>query len=120
MKYVALISLLVGVAACAHTPPPKAPAPKATDADCVKVYDNLVNIAIRDNFGDPAELNPLQRMVAQALVESHFQESGATEKFFTSCTASANVEQTNCMAKALTIEAVRFCAKTYETPKPQK
>lgn len=116
MKYVALISLLA-VIGCAHTPPPKPPAPKATDADCVKVYDNLVQIAIRDNFGDPAQLNDLQRFVATAIVESHFQETGATERFFTSCSKSANVEQTNCMAKATTIDAVRFCAKTYETKK---
>lgn len=112
-----LISLLVGVAACAHTPPPKAPAPKATDADCVKVYDNLVTIAIRDNFGPPEQLNDMQRMVATAIVESTFQESGAAERFFTSCLKSANVEQTACMSKASNLDSVRLCAKTYETKK---
>ena len=113
-----LVFFALSLVACAHsTPPPKAPAPKATDADCVKVYDNMIQINIRDNFGDPEKLDPLQRMVAQAIVESYFQQSGAAEKFFTSCTATANTDQTNCMAKADSIEGVRTCAKMFETKK---
>jgi hypothetical protein len=105
------------VACAAHTPPPKPPPPMAADTDCVKVYDNLIAINVRANFGDPEKLDPVQRMVAQAIVESYFQQSGAAEKFFTSCMKTANTDQTNCMATAPTIDAVRDCAKKYETKK---
>lgn len=113
-----LILSTLALVACAHNvPPPKAPAPQAVAADCDKVYTNLVTIAIKENFGPPEQLNDLQKFVASAIVQSHFQESGATEKFYNSCLSHANTDQTNCMASATNLDAVRLCAKTYETKK---
>lgn len=116
-----LVFAALSLVACAHSvPPAKAPAPKATALDCDKVYNNLINIAVKDNFvsdADGGKLNDLQRMVAVAIVQQTFQESGATERFYNSCLNTANTDQTDCMAKAQTIDAVRLCAKTYETKK---
>lgn len=119
MRYMVVALVLLSVACAKNTPPPKAPAPQAVAADCDKVYANLVEIAVKENFAaaDGGKLNDLQKMVAMAIVQQTFQESGATERFYNSCLTTANTEQTDCMSKAANIAAVRLCAKTYETPK---
>jgi len=113
MKLGLVFSALLLASCAAATPPPKPPPPHATADDCNKVLDNLIAISVRTNFG--SNLDPLQQAVATAVVDSYYRENGVTERFFASCVATANTDQTKCMAEAPNLEAVRVCAKKYET-----
>jgi hypothetical protein len=115
MKSIIAISLLVGLAACAKPLPAKAPVAKATAADCIQVYNNLITIAIRDNFGPPERLTPENRVLARAIVESYLRETGQSKSFFTVCTTSASKELTDCMAQATSMVGIHVCGQTYET-----
>jgi hypothetical protein len=113
--------LFVGVLAlgCSKSVPPKtadAPIHRASEEDCVHVYERLLAISLTEMMepGKPYLETELQVM-AQKLDE-HYRESGATAKFWGYCTQRLNTNQTSCMLACSSLEAMDMCDKLFATP----
>jgi hypothetical protein len=112
MRY--LIPTLLFLAACAHkVPAPKVPVAASAD-DCNKVYNNLLTIAVQNS---DQHFTQDELPAARTVLDLMWRVEGKSEKFFTSCMATANTDQTSCMATATSFEGLSTCAKLFDAPR---
>ena len=114
MKLGLIFAAALSLVACAKSAPPPA-VPKApvaaTPDDCNKVYDNLLGLAIRSSGEEYTEK---QMPAAKTVLDLIWRADGHSEMFFNSCLATANTDQTDCMANATSFEGLKWCAKQYD------
>ena len=101
---------------CASTPKPAPPPPKveapiqrATVQDCERVYGHIITITLID-YLEPEKLYSKSELEAGAqLLDQHYTKSGKKQLFFLYCSSKLNVNQTACMVKADSLEAMDVC-----------
>ena len=106
-----LVFAALSLVACAKATTHVAKHP-ATPDECNAVYDNLLSIAVHDaNLRFQLGLAKKDDEEAKHQLDMIWRAEGKSEKFFISCQATANNEQTACMSHAETFDGVDACAK---------
>ena len=121
MKLRYLAAMLLGLAACSKSAPPPKPAPapihRASIEDCNRVYGHVITIVLISNL-EPEQLYSKDELEKEAnLLDQLYRQSGRKQLFFGYCQSQLNVEQTSCMLKAPSLEAMDACDIAHKTKK---
>jgi hypothetical protein len=107
--YLLLSAIIIALTACTNKVP--AASPTATESDCRRVYQQILNLVMKDQVDPEITLPYKEYLAAEWQLDQQYRTEGIRDRFFSVCEAHMTPRQVECALHAAHAQDINLCTK---------